>query len=104
MFTRVLRMALKPGQADAYTRAMEQKVSPAMRKFRGFRDQIVMVSEDGKEGCVSSLWDRKEDAEAFAKAGYSDVDKMVEPFLTGAPELRKYNVTTSTVYEKAGAD
>ena len=103
MFARILHMALKPGQGDAYARAMEQKVIPALQKFKGFRDEIVMVSADGTEGGAISVWDRKEDAEAFESASYADVIKTVEPFMAGAPEVHKYQVTTSTVHEKAAS-
>lgn len=101
MFARIFQVALKPGQADSYARAIEQKVIPILQKFSGFRDEIAMVSADGKQGAAISFWDRQEDAEAYERAGYADVRKALEPFMAGAPELHKYRVTTSTVHEPA---
>lgn len=103
MFARIVRMGLKPGQGPAYTRAIEQRIIPAIRKFAGFRDEIAMVSSDGKEAIGISLWQRKEDAEVYDREGYKDVRKMLEPFSSSPPELRTYDVTVSTVHEPAGA-
>jgi heme-degrading monooxygenase HmoA len=102
MFARIFRVALKPGQGDEYSRATEQKVIPILQKFSGFRDQIGMVSADGKEGIGISFWQRQEDAEAYERTGYAEVRKALEPFVASTPEVRKYRVTTSTVHATAG--
>lgn len=103
MFARIVRVALKPGQGDGYTRATEQKVLPILQKFAGFQHQIGMVSADGREGIGISLWHQQEDADAYERAAYGDVLKILEPFMTGKPEVHKYPVTTSTVHERARA-
>ena len=46
---------------------------------------------------ASAFWDREEDAEAYERAAFADVRKALEPFIAGAPEVRKYRLTTSTV-------
>src|SRR5690348_8592082 len=102
MFARIFRVALKPGQGDLYARAIEQKIVPILEKFSGFRDEIAMVSADGKEGIGISFWERQEDAEAYDRAAYADVRKALEPFCASVPELDKYRVTTSTVHASAG--
>jgi len=102
MFARIFRADLKPGQGDGYARAIDQKVIPILRKFSGFRDEIAMVSADGKEGIGISFWERPEDAEAYDRAAYADVRKALESFMAGTPELNKYRVTTSAVHTVAG--
>ena len=102
MYARIFRVALKSGEGDGYARVIEQKVIPILQKFSGFRDEIAMVSADGKEGIGISFWDRQEDAEAYEHAAYADVRKALEPFMAGTPELHKYQVTTSTVHAAAG--
>lgn len=102
MFGRIFRAALKPGQGDGYARAIEETVIPILQKFSGFRDEIAMVSADGKEGIGISFWERREDAEAYERAAYAEVRKALEPFIAGTPELHKYRVTTSTVHAAAG--
>jgi heme-degrading monooxygenase HmoA len=98
MFARIFRVALKPGEGDGYARAIKQKVIPILQKFSGFRDEIAMVSADGKEGIGISFWEREEDAEAYDRAAYADVRKALEPFFVGIPEVRKYQITASTVH------
>jgi heme-degrading monooxygenase HmoA len=102
MFARIFRVALKPGQGDIYTRAIEQKVIPILEKFSGFRDEIAMVSADGKEGIGISFWEHQKDAEAYDRAAYSEVRKALEPCCAGTPELHNYRVTTSTVHTAVG--
>lgn len=98
MFARIFRVALKPGQGDVYARAIEQKVIPILEKFSGFRDEIAMVSADGKEAIGISFWERQEDAEAYDRSAYAEVRKALDPCCAGIPELHKYRVTTSTVH------
>jgi heme-degrading monooxygenase HmoA len=103
MFARIFRVDLKPGQGDAYARAIEQKVIPILEKFRGFRDEIAMVSADGKEGIGVSFWESQQDAEAYDRKAYAEVRKALEPFAAATPELHEYQVTTSTVHAAARA-
>lgn len=95
MFARIFRVDLKPGQGDGYTRAIEQDVVPILRKFAGFSDEIAMISTDGKEAIGISFWQRQEDAEAYSREGFADVNKALIPFMAGTPEVRTYNVTRS---------
>ena len=95
MFARIFRMPLKPGQGDGYARAIDEKVIPILRKFAGFRNEIAMVSTDGKEAIGISFWQRQEDAEAYDRAGYADVRNALAPFMAGTAEVHTYNVTTS---------
>ena len=102
MFARIFRVALKAGEGDGYARAIKQKVIPILQTFSGFRDEIAMVSADGKEGIGISFWERQEDAEAYDRAAYADVRKALEPFFVGIPEVHQYRVTTSTAHTVAG--
>jgi quinol monooxygenase YgiN len=98
MFARIVRFPLKPGQGDAYARAIDEKIIPILKKHRGFRDEIALVSPDGSEGIGISLWERQEDAEAYHREAYEDIRKMLEPFLAGTPEVSRYRLTTSTAH------
>lgn len=102
MFARILRVDLKPGQGPAYADAIENKVIPILRKFTGFRDEFGLVSADGKEGIAISLWERQDDAEAFARTGFVEARKEIEPFMVGVPELHECFVNTSTAHRIAG--
>ncbi|MCL5005323.1 MAG: hypothetical protein M1404_02215 [Acidobacteria bacterium] len=95
MFARIVRMNLKPGEGPGYTRTIDE-IIPTLRKFTGFTGEIAMVSSDGKEAIGISLWDRKENAEAYHTKGYPEVVKALERHIEGEPELLTYEVTNST--------
>lgn len=102
MFTRTVRAALKPGQGEAFTHLIENKVLPILHKQKGFRDEVLLISGDGKESIGVSIWERQEDAEAYDRAAYPEVKKLMEPFLTAPPTLHTYNVALSTVHAAVG--
>ena len=96
MFSRLLRMKLKPDGAKGIARSVDAEIVPIMKKFAGFTGQIMMVSSDGKEAIGVSLWDRKESAEAYKKEGAADVLKALEKHVEGRPELHTYEVVNTT--------
>ena len=97
MFARITRLNLKPGSRAGYTRAIDNEISPKLKKFAGFAGQISLISSDDKEGIGISLWHRREDAEAYHRKGYADIMKALEKFMEGKPEVHSYEVTNSTV-------
>lgn len=107
MFARIVTFSLKPGEGTGYARTLEQEAIPRLRKCAGFRDEIAMVSTDGKQGVAISLWERREDAEAYAREVFPEITKRVEKHMDGGPVVVNYDVTSSTAHAistlKAGA-
>jgi heme-degrading monooxygenase HmoA len=101
MFVRIARTRLKPGLGPGYARAIEEKVIPILRRFAGFRDEIAMLSTDGKEALGISFWDTQEHAEAYDRAAFNEVRSAIAPYIASAAELQTYNVTASTIAEHA---
>ncbi|MCL5005127.1 MAG: hypothetical protein M1404_01225 [Acidobacteria bacterium] len=97
MFARIVRVNLKPGSRVGYTRAIDGEIYPRLKRQVGFAGQVSMVSTDEKEGIGISLWERREDAEAYHRGEYADVMKVLEPFTEGSPEVENYDVANSTV-------
>ncbi|HVA01555.1 MAG TPA: hypothetical protein VMV34_07865 [Terriglobia bacterium] len=96
MFARIVRMKLKTSGDPGYARTIDEETIPTLQKFTGFVGEVAMVSSDGKEAIGISLWDRKENAEAYDRKGYAGVLKTLDKHLTGEPELQTYEVTNST--------
>jgi hypothetical protein len=48
-----------------------------------------------------SLWDTKEDAEAYNGAGYPDVLKTLSKVLEGTPTVETFEVANSTLHKIA---
>jgi heme-degrading monooxygenase HmoA len=77
MFARSVPLHLKPNRAEEFTRIIENEVIPMMRNLKGFQDKIVLVASGGLEANSLSIWDRKEDAEAYGRGTYREVVKAL---------------------------
>ena len=99
MFARKVSMQLKPNQVSEFTQTLEKKVIPLLRKQKGFQDEISFVTTGGKDAFGISLWDRTEDAEAYSRATYPEVAKLLASFVEGTPQVETYEVSNSTFHK-----
>lgn len=97
MFVRALHMKLKPGGGKGLARAAEEEIVPILKKFAGFAGEFTLVSTDGKEALGVSLWQRREDAEAYNREGTPKTLKIVEKFTEGKSVPQIYDVSHSTI-------
>jgi heme-degrading monooxygenase HmoA len=81
---------------------MESEIIPLLRKQAGFRDEITFVEPDGKRAFAVSLWDSKQNAEAYSQASYAEVTKMLSKLIQGTPRVKTFDVVYSTAH-KIGA-
>src|SRR5215469_6332327 len=103
MFARIVTIPLKPSTKAEYAKAIEKTVIPLLRKHKGFRDEISLVSTDGNTSVGISFWDSNEDAEAYNRSGFSEVMKAFDPVATGPAQVQLCEVTNSTVHKIAVA-
>jgi hypothetical protein len=99
MFARTVSFYLKPGRAVEFRRLLDQDVIPVLRKQKGFRDEISLVTSSGGEAIGISVWDLKENAETYARGAYSDVLKLLAPVIEGTPAVQTYEVSNSTLHK-----
>ena len=98
MFARHVSMQLKPNIRAEFAQTIENEVIPLLRKQNGFQDEIAFVAEGaGTEVVAISLWDKKEDAEAYHRGSYPEVLKALAKVVDGTPEVRNFEVASSTV-------
>ena len=83
MFARTVRMQLKPNSVPEFTLTVEKEVIPLLRKQQGFKDEITFVPSDGKEAVAISLWEEKENAEAYSRGAYAEVLKAMAKVIEG---------------------
>ncbi len=94
-------MQLKPkGQAN-FTHAIETEIIPLLREQRGFKDELTFVLPDETRAVAISLWDQKENAEAYDRATYPRVLKALVTVVEGTPRVETYEVTNSTWHKVA---
>ena len=101
MFARHVSMRLKPNTVTEFTRTLENEVIPLLQKQRGFRDEIVLVVPGGTEAVGISLWDQKENADAYSRETYPEVQKLLAKVIEGTPRVQTYEVSNSTFHRIA---
>jgi len=99
MFARSVSLHLKPNRVEEFTRIIENEVIPMMRSLRGFQDKIVLVASGGLEAISLSIWDLKEDAEAYGRGTYRDVVKALAMVVEGTPRVETREVSNSTFHK-----
>ena len=103
MFARRVYIHLKPNSVAEFTKRLEKDVLPLLRKQKGFQDEITFVGQGGTEAFAISLWDKPENAEAYNRAAYPEVAKILASVVEGAPQVETYDVATSTFHKIAAA-
>ena len=101
MYARHVSLNLKPNQREELTQTFEKDILPLLQKQIGFTDEIAFVSPDAKNAIAISLWDRKENADAYSRETYPQVLKSLAGVVEGTPEVRGYEVAFSTFHKAA---
>src|ERR1700687_2224223 len=102
MFARRVSLNLKPNTKAEFAQQLEKEIIPMLRKQKGFQDEITFVVPSGKEAFGISLWDNKDNAEAYNRGAYLQVAKLLSKVVEGTPRVETYEVSNST-YHKVGA-
>jgi heme-degrading monooxygenase HmoA len=92
-------MRLKPNTIVDFKNTLENEILPLLRQRKGFRDELVLVAQNGTDAVGISLWDNKENAEAYQKEGYPDIQKRLTTLIEGTPQVQTYEVSLSTFHK-----
>ena len=101
MYARNVTLHLKANKAAEFTRMLENDVLPVLRKQTGFKDEITFLATEGNAAVAISLWEKKENAEAYSRDAYAGVLRTLEPVVEGTPEVDSYEVSNSTFHKLA---
>src|ERR1700731_2157059 len=96
MFARSVSIHLKPNSSAAFTKQIENETIPTLRKQEGFQGELTFLAPGGTEAIAISLWDNKENADAYARTGYPEVLKNLNKLIEGTSEVQTYEVDDST--------
>lgn len=99
MFARTVSFHLKSGRAAEFTQMINKEIIPMLRKQKGFQDEITLVTPGGADGIAISVWDVKENADAYARSDYARVLKSLETVVEGTPKVQLYDVSNSTLHK-----
>jgi heme-degrading monooxygenase HmoA len=104
MFTRVVEMTSKAGKSQEVANTINDRAVPILKKQRGFVDEIVLISSGKADQVLAlSFWNEREDAEEYRKEQYQKIHDMVWPLLETEPEIRTFDVHTSTTHKIAAS-
>jgi len=101
MFTRSVTMRIKPNSVGEFSKTLEKEILPLLQKQKGFQDELTLVASNGSEVVGISFWDRKEDAEAYHRTAFSEVQKILSKVIEGTPQVQTYEVGLSTLHKTA---
>ena len=102
MFVRTVNLRLKPNSVAELTQTIDKEIIPLLRKQKGFQDEITFVVPGGTEAVAISLWEEKENAEAYSRAAYPQVLRALAKVVEGTPQVQTSEVSNST-FHKIGA-
>jgi len=98
MIAQNVSMHLKPNRVAEFARTMDREVIPLLWKQKGFQDELTFVASGGLEAIGISLWDQKEDADAYSRRTYPAVLKALADVVEGTPRIQIYEVANSTFH------
>ena len=101
MHTRNVSMKLRSNSAAEFTRTLEKEIIPLLRKQKGFQDEISLIAPERHEAVAISLWDKKENAEAYGRETYPEVLKALSKVVEGTPKVETFEVANSTSHKIA---
>jgi len=103
MFARNVSIHLKSNNSAEFTKQIENETIPTLRKQKGFEGELTFLAPGGTEAVAISLWDTKENADAYARTGYPEVLKNLNRFVEGTPNVKTYEVANSTFHKITAA-
>ncbi len=93
-----MNLHLKPNSVPQFTQTIDKEIIPLLRKQKGFQDEITLVVPGGTEAVAISLWDEKENAEAYGRTAYPQVLKTLAKVVEGTPQVQTSEVSNSTFH------
>ena len=99
MYARIVNMKLRKNAQDDFAKTFENEVVPMLRKQNGFRDELSFVAPERSEVTGISFWNKKESADEYNRAIYPEVLKSLSKVIDGTPEVRTFEVSSSTFHK-----
>ena len=82
MYARKVSLCLKSESVSQFLKKVEHEVIPLFRKQKGFLDQLILMSDNGKMFYVYTFWENGEDAEKYRPHDPSSVEPTSHASLT----------------------
>ena len=98
MFSHIIELTAKPGEAKLLVSAIRTRAIPeVIQQAEGFIDQIVLISATNPDHVSAiSFWKSRESGDHFFQHGFREVSEITTPFLRAKPESHEFSVAAST--------
>ena len=96
MYARKVRVKLRPNGAAEFSRILEEKIDPLLRRQAGFQAEISLVAPQRNEAIVISFWDNQEDADAYNHLAYLDVLRLLSTVVKRIPTVETFALVDSS--------
>ena len=103
MYSRNVSFKLKAKSAAEFTCIFEGEIIPLLRRQKGFEDEISFIAPERNQALAISLWDKKDDAEAYGRKTYPEVLKALSKVIEGVPQVDTFEVGKSTSHQIAAS-
>jgi heme-degrading monooxygenase HmoA len=98
MFARNAHFRVKSlSMAEEFARTFRSEVLPLLRAQPGFKGEVMLSNPGSLERITISLWETKDDAEAYHANAYPKVLKVLAKVIDGTPKLRTFEAATLSV-------
>jgi len=98
VFAQTVQLFIKPQYIQDLTRIIDKEIIPLLRKQNGFQDQMTFIVPSGMAAVSISLWDEKENANAYIQDLHPVVLKALSNMFHGTPKLQTFEVSNSTFH------
>ncbi len=104
MFVRIVELNAKTGKGKELARTINDQILTMLKNQPGFVDELVLISPDNPDrGVAVTIWQSREDAEKYNREAFPKVSEILRPSLESAPQVRIFDVVTSTAHNILGA-
>jgi hypothetical protein len=103
MYSRNVSFKLKSKCREEFISILEGQIIPLLRRQKGFEDEISFIAPERNQAVAISLWDKKDDAEAYSRKIYPDVLRTLATVIEGTPVVESFEVANSTSHQIAAS-
>jgi hypothetical protein len=96
MHSRNVTFKLKAKSTVEFNRILEGEIVPLLKRQRGFDDLISFIAPDRNEAVAISLWNKKEDADAYNRTTYPEILSALARVIDGIPKVETFEVGRSS--------
>ena len=94
MFARAVNIQFQAGKVEEASRIVKDVIVPAMKKLRGFKEQLLFTQHDTGKGMSINLWETEADLTAFETSPlYRELMGKLAGVLAGPPAGERYEVS-----------